>query len=202
MSIIACSVVECEAPKRTRGYCDRHYNLWRRNGFPGYVKTKKPCTVEGCLNEHRAKGFCMMHYLRSKRSPNGVGAAARRHISGQTTCRHADCVEPALSLHLCSKHYWRLKDFGPEGLDRISIFDSEHTISYSGAHRRIYRLRGPAASLQCTDCPKPAQQWSYDHSDPGELMSDEGLPYSIDVERYQPRCTSCHTIFDSQHARS
>lgn len=170
--------------------------MWRRNGFPGLVKVKKVCTIDGCENLHRAKGYCMMHYLRSKRTASGVGGAERLRVTGQTTCTHGDCDKPARSLHLCQKHYWRLKDFGPEGLDRISQLDPEHVVTYAGAHRRIYRDRGQAAGYACIDCSRQAQQWSYDHTCPDELISPDGLPYSTDTDRYQPRCVSCHTIFD------
>ena len=35
-----CSVPECGRPHKTRGYCTRHYQLWRRNGEAGVLNPK------------------------------------------------------------------------------------------------------------------------------------------------------------------
>ena len=47
-----------------------------------------------------------------------------------------------------------------------------------------------------------AEQWSYDHEDPDEMVSPEGLPYSVDLARYKPLCCTCHWRFDGAHQRS
>lgn len=73
-------------------------------------------------------------------------------------------------------------------------------VDYSAAHERVRRLYGPASDHYCIGCGAPAQHWSYDHADPDELISPTlGIAYSLDTDRYQPRCVSCHKTFDLAH---
>lgn len=71
---------------------------------------------------------------------------------------------------------------------------------YRAAHTRIMRDKGKASQHSCVDCGTTAQQWSYDHQDTNELNSSSkgslGMPYSLDPNHYQPRCTKCHKAFD------
>ncbi|MDQ4118708.1 MAG: hypothetical protein M3235_17360, partial [Actinomycetota bacterium] len=42
-------------------------------------------------------------------------------------------------------------------------------------------------------CAAPAACWSYDGSDPDERTDPaRGYRYSLDLDRYRPRCRSCH----------
>ena len=72
-------------------------------------------------------------------------------------------------------------------------------ITYAAAHKRVVRKRGKASDHNCVDCGERAAQWSYDHTDPNEMTQERQgclLPYSGDVERYAPRCASCHVTHD------
>lgn len=80
--------------------------------------------------------------------------------------------------------------------------DDFTTMSYRAAHKIVSRERGAAKKRSCVDCGKPARQWSYDHTDPGELVSPDGREYSLDASYYQPRCYLCHKKFDGQHRRA
>lgn len=71
--------------------------------------------------------------------------------------------------------------------------------TYGSAHRRVYEARGPARDHACTDCDGPAQQWSYDHTDPAEMTRPDGAAYSADPIHYAPRCIPCHRRFDARH---
>jgi hypothetical protein len=70
--------------------------------------------------------------------------------------------------------------------------------TYATAHARVYAARGSAADHTCTDCPRPAQQWSYDHTDPDEMTRPDGAAYSGNPEHYAPRCIPCHRRFDTR----
>lgn len=73
-------------------------------------------------------------------------------------------------------------------------------MSYSGAHAQVRRERGVATEHECVDCRAPATDWSYDNSDEREFTDRAtGCTYSGDVERYQPRCRSCHRKADWAH---
>ena len=57
-----------------------------------------------------------------------------------------------------------------------------------GRHRRIIKLKGKASDHLCIDCNKQAFDWSnVDHL------------YSLNPDDYQPRCKSCHNIFDIRY---
>lgn len=58
---------------------------------------------------------------------------------------------------------------------------------YKTIHSYIIRYKGKASNHKCIDCSKQAFDWSnIDHM------------YSNNLNDYQPRCRSCHVIFDKQ----
>jgi len=75
-------------------------------------------------------------------------------------------------------------------------------VQYSAAHDRVRRERGWASEYDCVDCGQLAEEWSYNHADPDELIEPEGCQsggsaYSLDSNCYDPRCIPCHRRFDS-----
>lgn len=61
---------------------------------------------------------------------------------------------------------------------------------YKRVHKQIVRKRGRAAEQSCADCGNPARDWAHVHdSDP------------LDVNNYEPRCRSCHNIYDEVSKR-
>lgn len=69
------------------------------------------------------------------------------------------------------------------------------SVRYHSAHQRVQAARGPARHRSCTDCDEQAQHWSYDLTDPDELIED-GLRYSLNSDHYTPRCARCHSAHD------
>jgi len=70
---------------------------------------------------------------------------------------------------------------------------------YNSAHRRLRRLRGSASAQQCVDGDDGhmARDWSYDGTDPDEIVyGPRSVRYSLDVERYVPRCRRHHVQHD------
>jgi hypothetical protein len=69
--------------------------------------------------------------------------------------------------------------------------------SYTSAHDRIRRLKGPASEQLCV-CGERAQGWAYTHDDPcpWEQVSPEGLRFSHDPDRYVAMCALCHNRYD------
>lgn len=68
MSIIACSIADCEGvtgvPGTARGYCSKHYNRFIRHGDPLSLPEKHrfiACTVPSCEKPHYARGLCSAH---------------------------------------------------------------------------------------------------------------------------------------------
>lgn len=50
-----CSVEGCNKPKRSRGYCDMHYQRWRKHKNVHYRKIAYP--GEGTINQHGYRVF-------------------------------------------------------------------------------------------------------------------------------------------------
>lgn len=56
---------------------------------------------------------------------------------------------------------------------------------YTTIHKRINIIRGGAKYQRCVDCGFYAHQWSHIHdTDP------------MDTDNYEPRCYSCHAVYD------
>ncbi|AXQ61114.1 hypothetical protein SEA_HANK144_61 [Streptomyces phage Hank144] len=78
--------------------------------------------------------------------------------------------------------------------------------SYGYIHMKVKRQRGSASKQVCVDCGGSAQDWSYDHKDPDEIVGPnrkggESI-FSLKVEHYEPRCKPCHYRFDNQEVPS
>lgn len=92
-----CSVPDCAAPVKTRGFCSSHYMRWWRYGDPLVVRrdstpTGAPCRVAGCERPGRKRGLCSMHYGRL-RVHGRVGAVEPERIRGDLIGRIASKIE-------------------------------------------------------------------------------------------------------------
>lgn len=163
------------------------------------------CSIDGCSKPKRSKNqpLCDMHYCRVRRTGK-IGSATPRPVLAGLTCVIDDCHEPQASVTgWCDKHHTRYRRHGNPltRLPHSSTPQETHPqwkaggVGYSGAHMRIRVARGAASGYPCTDCHRPAQQWSYSHADPNEKQSELG-PYSATPDYYEPRCVSCHKTFD------
>ena len=98
-----CKIDECDREHAGRGYCQLHYNRWKRNGDPLVVKergrARKVCSVDGCDKPHTARGWCRLHY-RQWRDKGGLEVRL---------CTVDKCDNPHMARGYCGKHYnrWR-----------------------------------------------------------------------------------------------
>lgn len=69
--------------------------------------------------------------------------------------------------------------------------------AYLQAHRVVVKLKGRAKTHTCVMCDNRADHWSYNHTDPNPLRTDDGRPYSNNPDHYRPRCATCHQRFDA-----
>lgn len=150
------------------------------------------CSFDDCELTARsaAAEYCEKHYGRQRRKAPMADPPRR----GEQSCVVGDCdlVEYNLTTHLCRNHHLKYRACGnpiaPHGNWR-------EVVNYYSWHGKLARLRGKASEKTCP-CGRSAAQWSYDHLDPDELVNDEGLPYSLNPDRYVARCVPCHVRFD------
>jgi hypothetical protein len=156
----------------------------------------KVCTFEDCSKPYRCKGLCRTHYEQWR---------SGRPLFTRTPkkCSFDGCGRPHKAQGLCSQHYMRLLRTGDASTVRVaqqklgpeSIHWAGDGITYDGFHRRLRRTKGLASTHQCVECGESAYHWSYDHTDPDQIISPKG-PFSTDLDRYQPMCVPCHSKFD------
>lgn len=163
--------------------------------------TQASCSIPDCEKRTRSarSEYCEMHYYRIRRT--GSPTAARpwhRH----TTCSVEGCDRPERHYQMCAMHGGRFQRHGSADLaaprDQSGVDNPiwrGDEITYTSAHSRIVRTRGPAKRHQCVDCGLRAKDWSYRHTDPDQRNSEFG-PYSPAPDHYDPRCGSCHKRFD------
>ncbi len=118
-----CSIEGCDAPRRQREWCRKHYTRWWRHGDPlaDFSIKSKPCSVDDCAKQSTARGLCPAHY--SRWQDHGDPTAGRLML-GQTShplyrvwsTMHQRCENPRNA---------RYPDYGGRGItvcDRWSEF--------------------------------------------------------------------------------
>lgn len=177
------------------------------------------CSVDGCDKPVKRADLCYGHYMKTwrygtptpKRAPRwrdltgqrfGKLVAERRLTddrAGRWECR-CDCGELVL-IRVGDLRRGTARSCGVHPCREPSTARLDDA-GYSAAHGRVERDRGRPSEYPCTDCGASAQEWSYDHEDPDERVSDErgskGSPFSLDPSHYDPRCVPCHRRFDSR----
>src|SRR5262249_32450814 len=66
-----CREKDCKHPYRAKGYCVKHYRLWRQ-GKVGKKQRYKICTKEACRKPRAHRGLCEEHF----KAAAGSGEAA------------------------------------------------------------------------------------------------------------------------------
>ena len=56
----ACQVKGCKSEYRAKGYCDRHYRLWKKGDF-GDMRYEE-CSKENCHKPMKQAGLCETHW--------------------------------------------------------------------------------------------------------------------------------------------
>lgn len=186
----------------------------------------KKCTATDCDRNARSSSsaYCEMHYYRLRRTgtvelrprpprqPRPARPRTPRVKREPQPCVIEGCDKTGTRNSMCSMHAARVERHGdpsfvmhqkdrnlPRGEKNHKWTGSDAT--YNAIHQRLSHTKGAASTHQCADCGGEAQHWSYDHRDPDERTSETGLPYSVDLSHYAPRCTSCHKQHDYDELR-
>lgn len=77
--------------------------------------------------------------------------------------------------------------------------------AYSTVHHWVAKKKGRAKDRPCLFCGAPAAHWAYMHGAQDQRLSaegtrEEGMPYAVDVEQYEPMCRPCHRRWDNARA--
>lgn len=152
------------------------------------------CDVDGCERPHRNWGYCNMHAQRYYKH----GDPLRTIQHHRKPCSVDACETTARYSGYCVKHFRRVQANGDPHIVRKGGRPTKgETPAWAAIHKRLDRERGKASRIACVDCGGPAREWSYDNADPDQLVdAKKGCAYSLDLSHYEPRCTSCHRIFD------
>lgn len=111
---------------------------------------------------------------------------------GRRECEVAGCGRRHYGRGYCRTHHARWVRHGHPQAERPIEAVTVGGGSYWSVHQRLRTARGPAIRHGCADCSRPAALWSYTGGDPDERSDPRGLGYSLDLDRYRPRCRSCH----------
>lgn len=110
-----CTVSNCGRPHKARGYCQAHYQHFKR-GVP--IKAEivrrdttqyESCSEEGCTSEVKAKGLCKMHYARLLRHGHTRYPDRKRPPK---ECSVAGCDSHVYAKGLCNQHYCQRRSLG------------------------------------------------------------------------------------------
>ena len=61
-----CSIDGCVGKHKGYGFCDKHYQRFKKYGDADVCFQKKSCSVVLCTDTYYGKGYCNKHYLRMK----------------------------------------------------------------------------------------------------------------------------------------
>ena len=190
----ACSVDGCERKFYAHDLCGMHYQRRRI-----YGTTDLPSVEVDTLVWIDAVGALPTLYLHWCSCENPVltdttTAAQCDDCTAPQVCAIPGCLGARMARYLlCSKHtHIRYRNGHP--------LWKRGPLTYRAAHNRVVRTKGRADDYPCIDgCGRIAKDWSYDGAEPDELVDPKhGLPYSLNPERYEPRCRGCHTEHDRQ----
>lgn len=159
----------------------------------------RTCSVPGCARPHQGRGYCDGH-LRRLLASGDPGPAEFEPRRPGAVCSIEGCGKPIDGRGWCNAHYLRWRKSG----DPLTPLPERgptwvgDQVTYAGMHSRLRHFRGRARDQVCVDCGGRAEHWSYDHSDPNaRIDAATGLPFSPDVDRYMPRCRTCHRRHDA-----
>ena len=168
----------------------------------------KICAFDSCGRKSRARGFCGAHYQQYMAGKPLVPPVERRSQYNGELCEVEDCLLVATRHNLCQAHYWRVRRHGDVNIvdtppGHVGRKGSAHPTwvgdraTNAAVHARLYVLKGRASEYPCIDCGDQAKHWAYQYGCENELQSPRGA-YSLDPNRYEPMCGSCHKKFDNK----
>lgn len=163
-----CSVAGCTKPKRTRGFCNAHYERWRLLGTTGDAEIRAYgggiCAAGDCDRPSKVRGWCLKHYSR-----------VREHGDPHRVTSRAMENNPA----------WQGDDIG------YGAAHSRVRSAKGPASRHVCVDCGEPSEEWAYDNADPGEIRA-----PMDSLLGPGCLYSTDPAHYQPMCKKCHMRFD------
>lgn len=116
-----CTVEGCGLPHKSRGYCNAHYQRFKR-GVPiegaFRIRNSNPpetCTEEGCEEPSKSRGLCAMHYARLLRHGHTKHRDRKKPVKH---CSEPGCGNILYARGVCHVHYMRDKTLAEFGITK------------------------------------------------------------------------------------
>lgn len=112
----ACDVGGCGRSHYSRGWCEKHYRRWLRNGTTRSVRTvyseDATCSIEDCDQPVDARGWCHGHHQRWLRTGDVEADVPLDRRRQPETCEVDDCAKESHAKRLCRAHRERVRNHG------------------------------------------------------------------------------------------
>lgn len=109
-----CSVENCVINAGNKIYCRKHLNRLKKFGDINIVvrkKIQKKCSIIGCEFNIKAKKLCRLHYERWKKNGDANYICIKTNQKNNK-CKIETCNNLCYTKNICSKHYYRLYNYG------------------------------------------------------------------------------------------
>jgi hypothetical protein len=101
-------------------------------------------------------------------------------------CRLTTCDRRQVARGYCELHWRRWKALHPD----LKVAHVDTILTH------VRKAYGPAKFQLCVDCGLEAADWTYDGTDPDDILDSTGHAYSLKVRHYVPRCRRCRVRRD------
>lgn len=161
MSELLCAALSCDRPAKKRGFCNTHYQRWRKHGTDGLdepirVQVASICGISGCEKRVHAHGFCSVHNHRFMRHGDPLAGGSRHLVGLSEEDRFWSYVNkngPVLREELGPCWPW-IGSCNESGYGQFMTSTGRPTL----AHRKAYELTGgriPGGYDLCHECDNP-----------------------------------------------
>lgn len=152
-----CSLPDCGKKHYAKGWCNFHWQRWRRHGAPDWEPVRQlNCSVNGCGNAPYRNGLCNKHRLRARRHGDPTKTVRRtdHNNCGKKECPAAKKVWSHIhylqneQTYKTKSHEWRQRN-EEKYRTRIATYLSRHDVQQMARIRmRMWVAKNPERKRQ------------------------------------------------------